>query len=182
MGAQLSASAPESYSHAQSEAIRVECQGLLSQISEGRRLIEFAKSEDCQIKILNGKTVDWKSTPNAKIAYIFCPVPTKAINLEEVALCYAIAIRELEQPKYSIYQPTPNQPPEMAFHTMLEYFLDITTEMCKIVAEFYKRDTNTKFLDLITKLGHNEFYSGYISNKTKEELRQILKQTLIKNS
>lgn len=179
MGAQLAADAPASYGHAQSDIIRDECQNLLSQIAEGQRLLDFAKSEGCEIKILNGKKVDWKTTPDAKIAYLFCPVPTKAISLEEVTLGYAIAIRELEQPKYGIYQPNPNQPPETTFYTMLEYFLDITMEMCKIVVEFVARDPNTKFLDLIKKLGHNEFYSEYISGKNKEELREILKRTLI---
>lgn len=181
MGAQLAAGAPTSYSHAQSDVIRDECQSLLRQIPEGQRLLEFLKTDSCDIKILNGKKVDWKSAPDAKIAYLFCPVPTKAIGLEEITLGYAIAARELEQPKHGIYQPNPNHPPEMAFQTMLEYFLDITMEMSKIVAEFAARDPNTKFLDLIKKLGHNKFYSEYISGKNKEELREILKRTLINN-
>ncbi|HNQ91628.1 MAG TPA: hypothetical protein PKI93_01715 [Alphaproteobacteria bacterium] len=178
MGAQMAAG-PASYGHPQADIIRKECESLLSKTSEGTRLLGYKNDNNIRIDIIAGKKVDWKASHADNTAYIFCPANTKAVDLEEMALGYAIAIREMEHKDLGIRHPDPvAHPAEENQLILLDYFLDMNMEMCKIVSEFEKSDKETKFLDLVKKLGQDDFYREYVSGKSKQELKETLNKTL----
>lgn len=176
-GAQMAG--PSSYAHPQTATVVEECNELLEKIPEGRRLLDYAKDRQIKIDILIGKKIDWKVFYEENRACIFCPANTKAVDLHEMAMALAIAIREMEHKDLGILHPNPAlQGAETAHRILVDYFLDINMEMCKIVAEFRNMEEGPKFLDFIKKLRQDEFYEEYVSGKTKEQLRELLFKTL----
>lgn len=180
-GARMAAG-PIDYAHPMADAIISECTNLLLKIPEGQRLLAYQKDKGITLSILAGKKVDWQVSHDENKAVIFCPANTKAVDIQEMAMAIGIAIREMEHKDLGIHHPAPHQNPEMAQQIMLNYFLDMNMEMCKIVSEFEKVDGNiySKFLDLVKKLGQDEFYREYVSGKSQEELKETLKKTLTK--
>ena len=87
-----------------------------------------------------------------------------------MALIYALAIYELEQPSIGI--------PRAAFdpsqkHILFNQLLDITLKMCHIIGEFEDVNKSTKLVDYVAKLGHIDLYRGYRSGKSKEDLTNV---------
>lgn len=168
-GSSGAAPAVDSYAHPLSATILSECADLLSHIPEGRRLLNVAKTNHYKIGVISGREPDFRYVSN-DTAYLICPLTTKAVDLDVMALIYGLAIYELEQPAIGI--------PRAAFdpsqkHILFAQLLDITLKMCQIVGEFEDVDKSTKLVDYLTKLGHSELYRGFRLGKSKEELTKI---------
>ena len=158
-----------SYGHPLADAILNESASLLSQIPEGRRLLELAKTNNYKISVISGREPDFRYVAS-DTAYLICPLNTKAVDLDVMALIYGLAIYELEQPSIGI--------PRAAFdpsqkHILFSQLLDITLKMCHIIGEFEDVNKSTKLVDYVAKLGHHDLYRGYRSGKSKEDLTNI---------
>lgn len=168
-GSSGAAPAVDSYGHPMTEAILAETSALLSKIPEGRRLLQLAKDMHYKIRVIAGREPDFRYG-SEDTAYLICPLNTKAVDLDVMALTHALAIYELEQPSVGV--------PRAAFdpsqkHILFNQLLDITLKMCHIIGEFEDVDSSTKLVDYVAKLGHIELYRGYRSGKTKQELTNI---------
>ena len=164
------AAAPvDSYGHPLADAIKKESVALLNNIPEGKRLLALAKDQNYKIEVINGRFPDFRYG-SADTAYVVCPLNTKAVDLDVIALTYALAIYELEQPSLGIpraaYDPSQK-------HILFSQLLDITLKMCQIVGEFEDVGKSSKLIDYLAKLGHIELYRGYRSGKSQEELSNI---------
>jgi hypothetical protein len=158
-----------SYGHPMSETILKESSGLLSLIPEGRRLLALAKERNYKIEVISGREPDFRYV-NENTAYLICPLTTKAVDLDVMALIYGLAIYELEQPSIGIQRAAydPSQK-----HILFTQLLDITLKMCHIIGEFEDVNKSTKLVDYVAKLGHYDLYRGYRSGKSKEDLTNI---------
>jgi len=158
-----------SYGHPLNEAIIKESISLLSQIPEGRRLLALAKDRNYKLSVISGREPDFRYVTE-DTAYIICPLNTKAVDLDVMALIYGLAIYELEQPSIGIMRAAydPSQK-----HILFSQLLDITLKMCHIIGEFEDVNNSTKLVDYIDKLGHIKLYRGYRLGKSKEELTNI---------
>lgn len=168
-GSSGAAPAVGSYGHPLADAIKKESIGLLSEIAEGKRLLEVAKERNFKIEIISGRFPDFRYG-DLETAYVVCPLNTKAVDLDVIALTYALAIYELEQPSIGI--PRAGYDPSQK-HILFSQLLDITIKMCQIVGEFEDVGKSAKLIDYLAKLGHSELYRGYRSGKSKEELTNI---------
>ncbi|MEK7802323.1 MAG: hypothetical protein AAB276_07705 [Pseudomonadota bacterium] len=170
-GAGINPAAPH-YAHPQADAIMEECRDILSTISEGKRLLAFADEKSIKIEIITGKEPGYRfALPD--LAYLICPLNTKAVDLPEMAVCLGLAIREMEQPHAGIFRAIPALHGEQTPNILFRQMLDITLEMCRIVSEFEAVGNHTKLVDLLEKLGHGEIYKGFKSGKNQEELAKI---------
>lgn len=168
-GSSGAAPAVSSYGHPLSEAILKESTDLLKLIPEGRRLLALAKERNYKIEVISGREPDFRYV-SENTAYLICPLTTKAVDLDVMALIHGLAIYELEQPSIGI--------PRAAFdpsqkHILFNQLLDITIKMCHIIGEFEDVNKSTKLVDYVAKLGHIELYRGYRSGKSKEDLTNI---------
>lgn len=170
MGAQL-AGGTSSYGHPQAKIILEECESLLSKIPEGQRLLAFSRAHNVKTQVITGKIPDFNVAPDNTLLLI-CPMNTKAVDLEEMAVNLGMGIRNIEQPHVGIPKPLMNNTPEQAYAAR-KHFLDITVEMCKLVSEIYDLNHNTKIVDLLEKLGHRELYEAYRSGKSEQEMADI---------
>lgn len=168
-GSSGAAPAVSSYGHPLSEAILKESTDLLKLIPEGRRLLALAKERNYKIEVISGREPDFRYV-SENTTYLICPLTTKAVDLDVMALIHGLAIYELEQPSIGI--------PRAAFdpsqkHILFNQLLDITIKMCHIIGEFEDVNKSTKLVDYVEKLGHIELYRGYRSGKSKEDLTNI---------
>lgn len=159
----------DSYAHPLMDAILSESASLLSTIPEGRRLLALSKERNYKIKVISGREPDFRYV-SEDTAYLVCPLNTKAVDLDVMALIYGLAIYELEQPSIGVSRAgfDPSQK-----HILFAQLLDITLKMCQIVGEFEDVDNSIKLVDYLTKLGHSELYRGFRLGKSKEELTKI---------
>lgn len=159
----------DSYGHPLAEAIKKESIALLSEIPEGKRLLALAKDRNYKIEVISGRFPDFRYG-DVETAYVVCPLNTKAVDLDVIALTYGLAIYELEQPSLGIpraaYDPSQK-------HILFSQLLDITIKMCQIIGEFEDVGKSSKLIDYLAKLGHIELYRGYRLGKSKEELSNI---------
>lgn len=165
-----SAPAVDTYSHPLKATILEECESLLQEIPEGRRLLSLAKERGYKVDVIAGREPDFRYVA-ADTTYLICPHNTKAVDLEVMALIYALAIYELEQPSLGIHRQTSLEASQK--HILFKQLLDITLKMCHIVGEFEDREKPTKLVDYVSKLGHSELYRGFRLGKSKEELTKI---------
>ena len=174
------ASGSMTYTHPLADAIISECTDLLGKVPEGQRLLAYKQEKGITIDIITGKKVDWQVNHEQNKAAIFCPSNTKAVDIQEMTLALAMSIREIEHKELGIIQPNLQISADMGQKILIDYFLDLNMEMCKIVTEFETRDEENfpKFLDLTKKLGQYEFYRDYVAGKSQQELWETLKKTL----
>ncbi len=174
------ASGAMSYAHPLADAIISECTTLLAKVPEGARLLSYKQSKGITVEIITGKKVDWQVNHEQNKAAIFCPSNTKAVDIQEMTLALAMSIREIEHKELGIIQPNLQIPADHSQKVLVDYFLDLNMEMCRIVTEFENGDADNfpKFLDLVKKLGQYEFYRDYVAGKSQQELWETLKKTL----
>jgi hypothetical protein len=166
--------AVDSYAHPLADAIIAESTSLLAEIPEGRRLLAIAKTKNYKIEVISGREPDFKYG-SVDTAYVICPQNTKAVDLDVMALIYALAIYELEQPSLGI--PRAAVDPSQK-HILFNQLLDITLEMCRIVGEFEDANKSAKLVDYLAKLGHINLYRGFRSGQSKEELTKTYSVTI----
>lgn len=168
-GSSGAAPAVSTYAHPLADAIKKESFALLSEIPEGKRLLAVEKERNFKIEVINGRQPDFRYG-DAETAYVICPLNTKAVDLDVIAVTYGLAIYELEQPSLGIQRAAydPSQK-----HLLFSQLLDITLKMCQIVGEFEDVGKSTKLIDYLANLGHIELYRGYRLGKSKEELTNI---------
>lgn len=167
-----------SYAHPQADAIIDECAHMLNTIPEGQRLLDMAKNKAINIDIMTGRKIDWKVDAANRSIHMFCPANTKSVDVEEMTLGFAIALREVEHADIGIPVPKPIENPESAPNDLLKFFLDINMETYKIVSEFEAVGKAAKFLDLLKKLGQYDEYKEYVSGRSAEEMAERLKEKL----
>lgn len=166
------------YAHPRESQILEECSALLSEIPEGRRLLAFAKDNNVKIHVITGK--DPANTVfDMETIHLVCPQNTAAVNLHEMVMNLALGIKELEMVKageISLYLTNVLSPEKE--RQLFKKAYDTLAEMCLIAQEYENTKQNLKYVDFIKKLGHHEFYKGYVSGESYESLRQRLTESL----
>lgn len=161
-----------SYAHPLTDTILKECGALLSEIPEGKRLLALAKEKNYKIEVISGREPDFRYG-SEDTSFLICPLNTKAVDLDIMALIYGLCIYELEQPSLGFHRPAPGVPGVDLPQILFRQLLDITLEMCKIVGEFEDTKRSTKLVDYLAKLGHSELYREFRLGKSKEELTKV---------
>ena len=165
------------YKHPLADEIIRESSALLMQIPEGKRLLKYAKDNDINFHAITGREPNYRRADGHNI-YLICSANTKAVDLEEMACNLGLGIREIEQPSLGIPWLTPGAAVSDPDAAVINHFLDIIIEMCKIADEFVALNGSTKLVDLIEKLGHAELHRGIRSGLSHQELAEILRKTI----
>ena len=161
----------------QGEIIR-QSKEILVNLPTARPLLDFANLNQVSISVLNGKEPEFSSPDNKSVVLIAPRIYAK--DIKELALCLACGLK-IVQNYYLGFRPT------TASHDTLEWkneqagkLLDIIILMCKIAEEYVVVSNDTKFVDLIKRLGHSDMYEAFLNKAPYEELEKIMLKSINK--
>lgn len=163
-----------SYAHPLEEKVIEECGKLLSQIPEGQRLLAFAKEQRITLKVIASREIG-NTVPSMDTIVLTCPAVTKTVNIHEMAANFALGLIEAEMLYDGRISLNMGSLPQAERDIMIyRKTLDSLIGLCKIAHEFETVKNNSKFLDLVEKLGHDGFYREYVSGAPYDKLGTLL--------
>lgn len=167
-----------SYAHPLADSVVEECSKLLSQIPEGQRLLAFAKEKGITFKVIAGREVG-NTVPSMDTIVLTCPKLTKTVNIHEMAANVGLGLLEAEMLHNGLVSLNmTGLPPADRDLMIYRKTLDSLIGLCKIAHEFETVKNNSKFLDLVDKLGHDGFYREYVSGAPYDRLGHLLIQSV----
>jgi hypothetical protein len=154
-----------------SRTLLAELRIMLQPSATARRLMAMADQHGVTVKFLRGRE-EAVYVPENKWVFISLSPRTKASPT--LALMYAGALREAEQNALGHVRPGQDVEPDAWMTRNVVKNVDIIRNMCIIVKEITEASQeDTRFLDSLRLLGHDDIYQALRNRATDEELLRL---------
>ena len=165
-------------SHPQEFEILRQAKEILFELPTGRQLVEFANSYNVPVKTMLGKEPDFSSLDGKSVLLVS---PAKIENyIKELSLCLACGYKIVQNHAQG-FIPTDAAPDTLEWkNEQAGKLLDIIILMCKLAEELVAVKKDTKFVDLIKRLGHSDIYEASLKRAPYEELEKIMLKSINK--
>lgn len=165
--------------HPEEATIISKIKEILYELPTGRILIDFMNSHHIPVSVLLGRDADF-SCPDGQSIILICPLHRIDNHISELCLGLASGIR-------TVFNFSQGYTPTKAPHETIEWknehaakLLDIVLLICKLAEELETVRKDTKFVDLLKRLGHSDIYEAFLNKAPYEELEKIMLKSINK--